>query len=331
MYSSYGVALNASHGIAANAIKYHRQAEELSAKLGRTEMTLEALDWQFGLHFNAGEILASKITSLKMKKIGSKLKHSIAIASGCQGLGMAAFMLGNFREAREEFELGLSTARNCISAVHCYPSMTLSSLAWTVFVLGREAGAKDYARSAVESARQESPHALAAALCICSYVYQCIGDTDKVYKLTEELVEHTKKYGEQMYLSRGTIIRAWADCVSHKSEEPIHQINSTINFLLNSKEEIETTFLLGLMAEMQIKFRRLIDAQTSLDRALEIADRNKERFYLPEIYRLKAILSQIDSHRFAPMHGEDYMGMARKTAEMQHAAAWLHRISGTNL
>jgi tetratricopeptide (TPR) repeat protein len=241
---------------------------------------------------------------------------------------MTEFTLGNFLKAREEFELGLSTATGCISTVHCYPSMSLSYLAWTLFVLGQEVEAKECALRAVESARRESSHAMATALSNCSYVYQCMGAIEKVYELTGELVEHTKKHGEQMYLRRGMIIRCWADCIRHQNEEPIREMNSNIDFLLQSKEEIETTFLLGVMAEMQIKFGRLLDAQTSLNRALEIADRNEERFYLAELYRLKETLAQIDPRRFSPMQGQDYMAMARKTAEKQHASSWLHRLSG---
>ena len=330
-YLSYGLALNASRGAAANPIFYFRQAEELSAKLGFTELTLEALDWQFGLHFNAGELLSSKLPAQKMKQLGSSLNHRMAIASGCQGLGMSQFMLGNFLEAREEFELGLNAGGENISGEHCYPSMSLSYLAWTLFVLGHSAEAKSCADRAIESARQESSHALATALSNCCYVYQCMASMDKIYECTQELMEHTKKYGEQMYFRRGTIILSWANYVAGRGEESIQTISEEVDFLLRSKEQIETTFLLGVLADLQIEDGRFVDAQTSLNRALDIANSNQENFYLAEIYRLKAKLVEIDPAKFLAINGTDYLAMARKTAEKQHAKAWLDRFSNQSL
>lgn len=326
-YLSYGLALNASRGAGANPIIYFRKAEELSAKLGLTELTVEALDWQFGLHFNAGELLSSKLPAQKMKQLGSSLNHRMAMASGCQGLGMSQFMLGNFLEAREEFELGLKAGSGNVSGEHCYPSMSLSYLAWTLFVLGHGTEAKSCADRAIESARHESSHALATALSNCCYVYQCMASIEKVYECTDELVEHTKKYGEQMYLRRGTIIHSWANCVAGRGEESIQTITEEIDFLLRSKEQIETTFLLGVLADLQIEDARFVDAHASLNKALDIANSTQENFYLSEIYRLKAKLAEIDPAKFSAADGKDYLAMARKTAEKQHAKAWLDRLS----
>jgi class 3 adenylate cyclase/tetratricopeptide (TPR) repeat protein len=323
---SYGLALNASRGVAANPLQYFRKAEELSTRLGSTEQTLEALDWQFGLYFNAGELSASKAPAEKMKQLGLSLQHQMAIAGGCQGLGMASFMLGEFHAAKEEFELGLKAGGDWVSGVHCYPSMSLSYLGWTLFVLGHVAEAEASADRAIESARQESSHALATALSNGCYVYQCLGAIDKVYERTAELVEHTRRHGEQIYLRRALIIRSWADCVMGHDDRMIQPITEHIDFLLRSKEEIEMTFLLGVLAETQINYRRYSDAESSLNKALEIARNNQENFYLPELFRLRAQLAAIDAERYAPNDGCDFLAMARQTAERQQAKAWLDRL-----
>jgi class 3 adenylate cyclase/tetratricopeptide (TPR) repeat protein len=330
MYLSHGLALNASRGAGADPLSYFRKAEELSARLGNTELAAEALDWQFGLYFNAGQLTASMAPALKMKQLGSDLDDRTAIAGGCQGLGMAQFMLGNFLEARKEFEFGLKANEGHLSGVHCYPSMSLSYLAWTLLVLGDRPAAEMCADRAIESARQESSessHALATALSNCCYVYQCMGAVDKVYERTAELVEHTRKFGEEMYLKRGTIIRCWADCMSDKGGgNAIEVMNSEIASLLDAGEEIETTFLLGVLAELQIREQRLADAHATLSRAMAIANKNEEKFYLSELYRLKGMLAEVDPDRFAPADGSDYLAMAYKTAREQHAQAWIDRL-----
>ena len=108
-----------------------------------------------------------------------------------------------------------------------------------------------------------------------------------------------RKYGEQMYLRRGTIIRGWADWVAGRSDELIQTMNLEIDFLLRSKEEIEITFLLGILADLQIKSEKFEDAHSSLNKALHFANSNQEKFYLSEIYRLKAKLAEIDPAKFS--------------------------------
>ena len=331
MYLAHGLALNMWRGADADPLRYFRKAEELSARLGNANRTAEALDWQFGTHLNAGEIVASMAPALKMKQLGANVDDRTAIASGCQALGVAQFMQGNFLDARKEFELGLKADEGHVSGVHCYPSMSLCYFAWTLLVLGDRAAAEICADRAIESARQESSYALAAALSNCCYVYQCMGAIEKVYASTAELVEHTTKFGEQIHLSRGNIMRCWADYISGKGAKAIDIMRSEIDILLNAREEIETTFLLGVLADLQIRERRLVDAQASLNRALEIANKNQEKFYLSELYRLKDVLAEIDPEKFAPADGSDYLAMAQRTAREQHALAWMERLPGHRL
>jgi tetratricopeptide (TPR) repeat protein len=265
--------------------------------------------------------------ALKVKQLGAELSDRTAIASGCQGLGMAQFMLGNFREARKEFELGLKANEGHVSGVHCYPSMSLSYLAWALLVLGDRGAAEARADQAIKSARRESSHALATALTNCCYVYQCMNAIDKVYERTTELVDHTRKFGEQIYLKRGTIIRCWADCMSNKSGKSLEVMNDEIASLLNAGDEIESTFLLGILADLQIRERRFAEAHASLGRAIDIANRNQEKFYMAELYRLRAVLADIDPERFSAPDGSDYRTLARRTAVEQNAQAWIERLA----
>jgi class 3 adenylate cyclase len=323
IYLSYGVALNASQGIAANPIAYMVRAEEISTRLGNDNETFEALTWQFGLHFNAGEIVQSIRPSEKMKVLAVKVNDQIAMASACQGMGMAEFMLGNFQKARAEFDHGLTVAAGMKSDVHCFPSMTLSYLAWTLLLLGFDKMATDCAENAVLSARTESSHALATALSNCCYVFQCMGRIDKIYELNSELVEHTRKYGEHIYLRRAIIMRNWADAISGNDMGALDEMSSHIRFLVQSKEEIETTFLYSLLAQAQLKFGNCDDAKRNLHIAMAISEKNHERFYLPEIYRLMfeaETMKSSDAGREAGLH---YLQRAKEMALSQGARWWL--------
>ncbi len=327
---SYALALNASHGVVAEPIKYFRKAEKLAARVNKTEMLLESLDWQFGMQFNAGELGAAKGPAQKIKRLGIALGDRRALASGSQGLGMVHFMRGELTKARREFEQGLEAAGDYVSGVHCFPSMSLSYLAWTYFILGRSSKAASSAKSAIASARKESsesPHALATALSNCSYVFQCLGDVENVYACAAELVEHARKHGELMYLKRGVMTRRWADFVSGVEDHSIEAIRDHIDLLLESKEEIEVTFHLGVLADLQIRKGRYADALSSIDQALKIAHKNDEFFYVAELYRLKAHVFDVGPKALSTGDDRDYIAMAKATARAQKAKAWLEKLA----
>ena len=326
MYLAYGCALNASLGVVAEPIKYFQKAEEFASRLDRTETVLESLDWQFGMQFNAGELTASREPALKMKRLGLMMSDSRALASGFQSLGMVHFMRGELTDARDEFEQGLKAAGRYVSGKHCFPSMSLSYLAWTYYILGRSAKAASTAKRAIASARRESSHALATALSNCSYVYQCLGDVERVYACVGELVDHAKKHGELMYLKRGTMTRKWADFVSGIQDHSIDAIREHIDLLLESKEEIEVTYHLGVLADLQIRQGQYVEASGSLDKALEIARKNNENFFVAELYRLKARALELGPDALSAGDDTDYISLARDIAKSQDAKAWLRQL-----
>ncbi len=327
LHLAYGRALNASLGVVAEPIKYFQKAEEFATRLNQTETILESLDWQFGMQFNAGELSASREPAMKIKSLGLASGDPRALASGFQGLGMVHFMRGELVDARQEFEQGLKAAGSYVSGEHCFPSMTLSYLAWTYFILGLSSKAASSARRAITSARRESAHALATTLSNCSYVYQCLGEVEKVYECVNELIEHARKHGELMYLKRGTMTRKWADCVSGIQDHSIEAIKEHIDLLLDSKEEIEVTYHLGVLADLQIRQQRYEDAAASLDEALKIAKKNNEYFYISELYRLKAHVLELGPEALSSGDDADYLTMARNTAKSQKAKAWLAALA----
>lgn len=325
-YLAYARALNASLGVGAEPIKHFQKAEELAAKVNKTEMLLESLDWQFGMQFNAGKLSAARGPALKIKQLGLDSEDRRAIASGFQGMGMVHFMRGELVEAREEFEQGLKAAGRYVSGAHCFPSMLLSYLAWTYYILGLSRRAATCAKRAITSARRESSHALATALSNCSYVYQCLGDVETVYACAGELIQHAKKHGELMYLKRGIMTRKWADCVSGIQDHSIEAIREHIDLLLESKEEIEVTYHLGVLADLQIRQGRYDEAAASLDEALAIARKNNEFFYVAELYRLKANVLECGIESDTGVDQAEYLTMARETATCQQAKAWLDKL-----
>ena len=186
--------------------------------------------------------------------------------------------------------------------------------------------ATDCIDRAVASAHTESSHAVATALNNCSYVLQCLGTVDKVYEFSQELHEHARSKGEQIFLRRSRMNRGWANCMSGRDDNAIEEYKQLINFLLESHEEIEITFNLGTLADLQIRNGDYNEAIKSLDQALKFAIKNNEKFYMAKLYQLKAHALELSGQDIATGDDADYRTMAAQVAKSQQARAWLDQL-----
>ncbi len=321
MHMAYGRALNAIQGVAADPYKHFVAAVELGERLADTALTVAALDWQFGIDFNAGRLSDSRSAALKLRTIAHASNSSIAFVAGSQSLGMVNFMQGQFEDAESVFEEVLSKEKNLVSGMHCFPSMSLSYLAWSQYILGNSEAAKRSADRAIASSYNESTHAVATALSNCSYVYQCLGELTKLESCIHELIDHCEQNGERMYLCRGKILRHWIECRREHNPDGLSEINYNIDMLKEAEEEIELTYLYGLLADLQLFFGDFSGAHETLTTALALADKNQELFYYAELERMMAL---VQSKALGSNIGNDVLHWqcAIDTASEQGAKAW---------
>ena len=130
-----------------------------------------------------------------------------------------------------------------------------------------------------------------------------------------------------MYQKRTIMIRSWADCISGRNVKAVDTIKKQIDLLLDSREEVEVTYHLGVLADLQIRQERYSEALTTIDKALELARKNREKFYIAEPYRLKARALTLGPEVRLPGDDSNYLLMAEKTAKSQRAKAWLDRLA----
>ena len=112
-----------------------------------------------------------------------------------------------------------------------------------------------------------------------------------------------------------------------EDDNSINAIKEYIDLLLDSKEEIETTYLLGVLADLQIRQEQYVEAVASLDKSLQLARKNRESFYLAELYRLKACALELGPESLSSGDNINYRLKAEKTAKSQQAKAWLERLA----
>lgn len=319
-----GHALNAAFGAAsADAYQSFREAVEVSKVLQNIKLQITALDWEFGITFNAGMLKKSLIPVQTMKEIGERHDHLTATISGYQGMGMAHFAMGEFDLAEEALARGLRRGEGQDIGVNCYPSMSLNYLANTEYITGNTDSARKTCEAALTSAREESVHSITAALNNSCYTLVFLGEAESVRQYAGELIELSERKGQYMYKSRGLFFKYWAEAALNENSSCLQKMFDAISVLRASKEEIDLTCLLGLIAELQIASEKHDEAWTTLETAINLALKNHERFYLAELYRLSADVTALINPNDPQCL--EYLDQAINTARAQNAISWERR------
>lgn len=327
---AHGEALKNSTGaVSSGAHDAFRNAVKISKRLGNIEQQIDALDYQFAMHFNATELDESLKIAKKMLQLGKDNDNLVAIISGYQVLGMTYYVLGEFDQARENLEAALDTKGQTLTGINAYPSMTMDYLSFVLCIMGEMDGGKKMCEDAYKSAVKETGYSVPSALSNGSFTQMFLGNIEAVRDNAAELIVLAKENGLFMYLNRGLLFENLARARIDGDEAALEFVVDAIQDLLISKEKIETTCLLGFVAETQISFSQNDSAAESLKSALKIARKNNERFYESELHRLNAELEIARKKKSWRENSKKHLKKARALAEAQNANGWLNKISET--
>ena len=90
-----------------------------------------------------------------------------------------------------------------------------------------------------------------------------------------------------MYGIRGKFMQCWLDSFHSKNEAVLTDMREYLSLLIEAKEEIEMTYLLGLMTETEHRLGRNSDASRTLEKAYSMVQKNNEQFNVRELDRLR--------------------------------------------
>ena len=334
-HMSLGQALSATFGAASQAAKASFDtALDIAKELDNTDFQVDALDHLFGLLFNSGDISGSIYYADQMIEIGQQKDSDLATVSGHQGLGMAYCTLADFSRAKEHLDISLSYADKEIANINCFPSMTLDYSSFVAFFLGEPDRALEHCRLAVDSAEKESDYATATALSNSCFTLMMLGRHTEAREFSQRGMNRAKQRGMNSSFHRARLFNNLANAWLEDNPTYLSEVVEAIDSLYQSKEFIDLTSLIGMTAELQIHHKQWQQAETSLDRALDIVEHTGERFYEAELCRLQAILSEgYDKSKGLDSHSEGLkcaLSRALEIAEKQSAKGWCQRILATH-
>jgi predicted ATPase len=134
------------------------------------------------------------------------------------------------------------------------------------------------------------PPSLAFALTDAAWLHQCRREAHAAQEQAEAAIALCAEQGIPFFLANGTVVRGWALAQRGQIEEGIAQVRQGMTAWQAMGAEGAQSWWLALLAEVYGKRGQSEEGLTALTEALTLVEKNDERVYEAELYRLKGTL-----------------------------------------
>jgi DNA-binding winged helix-turn-helix (wHTH) protein/predicted ATPase len=293
-----GVPLIATEGYAAPEVgNVYRRARELCVRLGDTPEISQVLWGLWTFYTLRGELATARETAEEFLRLADRLRYPGLAIRGHWAMEITYLHLGQCSQAIDHFEKALQLydperhlddaflyALNPGVAMRCFA-------AWALWFLGHPDQGSSRMQEALVLARELSePHSLAHALFFAATFHQLRREARLAQEYADAAIAVSTEHKLTLYHAVSTVILGWAQIEQGRPEEAIERIRRGLLAHQATGASVLLPHFMGLLAGALCKTGRPAEGLRVLEEGLAIADRNGERFYEAELYRLKGEL-----------------------------------------
>jgi predicted ATPase len=169
---------------------------------------------------------------------------------------------------------------------------------------------------------------LSNALYLNCWLHHVRGEAHIVQDRARAMLALTSEHNYPIWLANAKILHGWAVAATGSAEVGLAQVRDGIGDQRSLGVRLHLPCFLALLAELLTKAGNWNEALAVLDEALAIVGATGERWFEPELYRLKAE-ALIASTPNDPAQAEASLGRALIVAREQSARLWELRASTT--
>jgi predicted ATPase len=294
-----GAPLIATKGNAVPEVeKVYTRALELCRRVGKTPQLFPVLGGLCSFYLTRGEFKTARELGEQRMYLAQSVQDPALLVEAHRTLGATLFWLGEFASARAHLAQGIAlydSQRHSSQAflyvqdprVHC-----LSYMALALWPLGYPDEALERISEALTLA-QELPHSYsqAWALIPSATLHQHRREEQLTLERAEAAIALSTDQGFPLVLVVGTILQGWALTEQGQGEEGIVQICRGITAWRTLGAEAQGPHCLALLVEAYRKVGQIEEGLTVLAEALAMVNKNGERQWEAELYRLKGTLT----------------------------------------
>jgi predicted ATPase len=329
--TALGPALIATKGNAAPEVEHtYARALELCRREGETPQLFPVLFGLWLFYLGRAELQTTRELGEQLLTLAQRVQDPALLLEAHRALGVTLHLLGEVALARAHVEQGIVLYDPQRHRSHAFlygqdPGVVcLTYTAHALWLHGYPDQALTRSHEALTLARELShPHSLAYALTFCAaWLHQFRREGQAAQKWADTSIALCTEQGFPLWLAWGTIMRGWALAEQGQKEEGIAQIRQGLAAHRAMGAELTRPHFLALLAEVYGKVGQAEVGLTLLTEALAAIDKNGERYYEAELYRLRGELtlkSNVQGTRSKVEEAEECFWKAIEIARRQRA------------
>jgi len=313
-------------GAAETIIAFNR-ALELCKQIGSSPQIFAVLSGLVGVHLMGGEIEKARAVAQELLALAQKSNDTTALLMGHRILGMALFMLGELRTAKEELEKAIALYDPAVHAPMAvvfsqdFKSTAQAYLGLATVLFGDAESGTAHGREAVDYAQElRHPHTICYVLSFLAGAYLIAGNPRAAFPVAERTVVQSNEYGFPQWAAGGLMLRGWARVEVGEIEAGLTDIRNSIRGLERTGTLIWMQFAHYLLARALVADQQWARAAEVVERLLAEIKAAGGRWYAAEVARLQGDIMR-GLHKPAPEIEACYES-AIATARRQGARMW---------
>lgn len=294
-----GSPLQALEGYGAPEVEtVYTRARELSQQIGETAQMFPVLRGLYVFYLLRGKIQAAHELGARLFSLAQSIQDAAFLLEAHFAVGQTLMFRGEFVAAREHLEQGIALYDPVRHHAHAFlygqdPGVFCQILAaWNLCFLGYPDQALRTNHEALIVAQEVAhPLSLAAAQAFFSITHQFRREGPAAQEHAEATIAFCSQQGFPFFLAFGVVLRGWALVEQGRTEEGIAQIRKGLIAYRATGAELATVRFSALLAEAWGKAGRPGEGLTVLAEALMAVNKDGERDYEAELYRIKGELT----------------------------------------
>jgi predicted ATPase/DNA-binding winged helix-turn-helix (wHTH) protein len=303
----------------------------LAEQLGDATRQLHFLSGLITLVHRMGSLTESLAYAVRYHEVAEHLDDPSARADAHGLLGTCLHLAGRHQEARAHLQAGLAVAQPNRLGAHILGSdariRTLTVRARDLWISGAPEAGLDTAREAIaDAARLGHPLTLCVGLFWSAPVFLWSGELETAAENARRLAYEADRLAIPIYQH---VARALVGDLATRGPHPAEGVailEEVVPILDANAYRIPIMWFLTSLAEGQLRVDRLEAARDTIETSLARLEQSGERFYLPELLRLKGEV--LAAAKSPDLDGaEQAMEQAMAVATQQTATAWRLRAA----
>jgi len=288
-----GASLAAVEGFASSAAgRAYARALELSGHVP-DPAAVQGLAGLYAYHLMRGPVSVTGEIAARLCTVAIEAGDEESVAWSRMAMGVQCLQAGDLLGARQALEAVLSgePARAGRSrAVHAVDAAvaSLGYLSWTLWTLGEPAAACERGQAALELANRSGyPVDVTHALVLQAHLHQFQDQAASAGTCAARAIALSEEYGLGQYLGPAHIMHGWS-LAAAGSADGVEVLRRAIDEWTATGARYAQPRHFALLGGVLLAAGDLSGTEAALNRGISMAAESGERFWEPELYRLRA-------------------------------------------